>query len=142
MNTSRRLVEIDERLEKIRAEEQALKDERRLMEDQFLRYIEDTPDIVPDSTGHWSQTVGDRTVYLAHETWASVPKEKRAAAVKAMEAEGIGDLVDRTNINSQTLSAWVRELPEDEDGHPILPARLVDFIKVSQPIKVKTRKRS
>lgn len=140
-STARRIAAIDERLDQIRNEEQSLRDERKLLEDQFIKYVEDSPDIVPDKEGRFSMTVGGRTVYLAHETWASVPKELRKAAAARFGRAGLSDLVDRTNINGQTLSAWVRERPVDKDGKPVLPPSLREYVKVSQPIKVKTRKR-
>ena len=63
-------------------------------------------------------TRGGQLFYLSTRTWASPVPERKAELYSWLKDHGFGDLVQET-VNTQTLSAWVREqieeaeLPED-----------------------------
>jgi hypothetical protein len=79
-----------------------------------------------------------RTLYVREELWAGredgVSNEEAASA---LEAAGLGDYAG-IRINTQKLSAYVRELARNEEE---IPAPLKGVIKVSQVYKIGSRAR-
>jgi hypothetical protein len=60
-------------------------------------------------------TVGDRTVYVAEQLWASVSNKERA--IEILEETGYGDYIKPT-YNVQQLSRLLRDLKEQEELPP------------------------
>ncbi|KKM07745.1 hypothetical protein LCGC14_1730930, partial [marine sediment metagenome] len=66
-------------------------------------------------------------------------KESMYDALKTIDDETWSFLVG-DSVNSNSLSARVRECELDDQGMPILPAELVNVIKVSEVFKIGARK--
>lgn len=77
-----------------------------------------------------SMSVGDKTVYLKRELWASVPAGMDLRA--AFTAAGIGHLV-KDGVNVNQLSAHVRQL--DANGEKLPPA-LAALVTVTEKFDV------
>ena len=58
--------------------------------------------------------------------------------IPAIRDAGLGHFVKET-VNTQTLSAWARELDEDEGGMPVLPPELVGKVSVTEKFDVRVR---
>ena len=71
-------------------------------------------------------------VYLHHGVWAS-----------CSDSVGLGGTawswMVKGSVNSNTLSAQVRELPIDEDGKPILPKEVKEHVSISDKWSVRVR---
>ncbi len=71
-------------------------------------------------------------VYLHHGVWAS-----------CSDSVGLGGTswswMVKGSVNSNTLSAQVRELPTDEDGKPILPEEVKEHVNISDKWSVRVR---
>lgn len=116
--------ELDIKVKKVAAE---LKESADLVLDYFQRH------------GMNQFKVDGITVYMARELWAGREDDvSHEQACAALEEAGLGDYAG-PRINSQSLSAHIREL--DAAGDP-LPPPLVGVIKVSEVFKIKTRKSS
>ena len=92
--------------------------------------------------GIQSTNVDGYTVYLNRQLWAGAAngdKEAMFAALKIYPDESWSFLV-RDNVNSQQLSARVRECDLDANGMPILPDELKQVIKVSEVFRIGARK--
>ena len=96
------------------------------LEAQALEYL--------GEEGITSLRINGSTVYLATSTYASL-SENKAAAMNALKAAGVGDLV-RESVNASSLAAWARELRETEEG---IPAALEPHVKVSEVTKLRMR---
>ncbi|KKN45153.1 hypothetical protein LCGC14_0686060 [marine sediment metagenome] len=82
------------------------------------------------------------TIHLIRKIWAAaVNGDKKAmyTALSALDDETWSFLVE-DNVNANRLAARVRECEDDDDGMPILPAELVDVIKVSEVFKIGAQK--
>jgi hypothetical protein len=93
------------------------------------------------------------TVYLQRQIWAGAVKRTIVlpdgtqdevgdpqTTCDALIAAGHAEFV-KQGFNVQTVSAWVRELPIDEEtGDPILPPELVGKINITNVWRVRTRK--
>ena len=94
--------------------------------------------------GVQSTNVDGYTVYLNRQLWAGAAngdKEAMFAALKTYPDESWSFLV-RDNVNTQQLSARVRECELDVNGMPILPNELKQVIKVSEVFRIGARKSS
>ena len=92
--------------------------------------------------GIQSTNVDGYTVYLNRQLWAGATDGHKEAMFKVLKAypdESWSFLV-KDNVNSQQLSARVRECEQDADGMPILPDELQEVIKVSEVFKIGARK--
>ncbi len=89
-------------------------------------------------SGQQSIRINGHTVYLHRQLWAA-PANGADHLHIALKAEGYGDLVE-PKINSQRLSALVREFERDEEGMPIMPGGLHEAIKVTEKYSVRVRK--
>ena len=96
------------------------------LEAQALEYL--------GEEGITSLRINGSTVYLSTSTYASLNDDK-AAAMNALKAAGVGDLV-RESVNASSLAAWARELRETEEG---IPAVLEPHVKVSEVTKLRMR---
>jgi len=91
-------------------------------------------------------TVDDHTVYLHRQLWASVRganEEEKHAACAILEEHGLGWMV-QPSVNSNTLSAWLREQEEAYDSFDDLmqnmPEDLKEVLKISEVYSVRSRK--
>lgn len=85
-----------------------------------------------------------RTIYLYSQLRAGGWKDESGAVhtevtAQALTEAGFDDLVSVT-VNSNTLSAWVREQPRDELNRPILPDGLGDKMTIYTLYDVRVRK--
>lgn len=97
--------------------------------------------------------VNGLTVYIHRQLWASAAKREvtlpdgttemvgdNEAACDALIAAGHAEFVHPA-FNTNTVSAWVRELPEDEEtGMPILPPEVQGKLSVTARYSLRTRK--
>lgn len=91
------------------AESAAVKAEADKMEQELLEAFAES--------GLTSLKVDGSTVYLRRELWASRrPGATPLDVCEAFEKAGMGQFVNQ-NYNSQTVSAWLREL--DASGEPV-----------------------
>jgi len=74
------------------------------------------------------------TIYHTSTVWASIVGDPDAAHA-ALRAEGLGELV-KERVNTQTLSAWVREL-----GVDAIPPSLEPHLKISTRHAARLRRR-
>ena len=89
-------------------------------------------------SGIASIKVDGLTVYLHRQLWAGPIDGNYIAACEALQAVGLGDMVE-PRFNTNTLSAWVRE--RDKEGEA-LPPTLSEAIKVTEQFSIRTRKGS
>lgn len=134
-----RFVELDSRIKKLDAELKELKKERDAMEEPLIDGLVDA--------GIQNLNVAGHTVYIRTQLWASAkdivdPLTGEAigkdwnSALAAVQATGHADLIE-TRINSQRLSALVRELDDTEDG---VPEIMRENLNISEQIKLVVRK--
>jgi hypothetical protein len=130
------------RYAKASKEKRALEEKLKLVED---RLKELDPQVLDHMQRHGitKTTCNGVTIYVARDLWASVAKDDQgdnAAGLDALKAFPATAFMVKDNVNTQTLSSWVRELPANPEGMPILPAEVASAIKVSETFKVRTRK--
>ncbi len=82
-----------------------------------------------------SQKVNGVTLYPHRQVWASHGGDPQRA-VAAMRAAGLDDMV---TVNSQTLSAWVRERQANDEP---LPPVVAEAILVTERVSLRTRRGS
>jgi predicted nuclease with TOPRIM domain len=89
-----------------------------------------------------------RTIYIRRELWASAAEGAEVLLLETLKAIGLGDMV-KEKINTQTLSAYVREVEKDSfNGQAVdpvelikvLPDQLQPALKVTQKFSLRTRK--
>jgi len=109
-----------------------VQDELNLMEPILLEeFLADGTQSVKNSAG--------ATTYLFRQLWAGVEEGSdydRACA--ALRAAGLDDLI-QVRFNSQSLSAYCRELEKDDQGQPVLPASFAGSIKCTERVSVRVR---
>jgi hypothetical protein len=74
------------------------------------------------------RTADGALVSISKKVWASAKDQE--ALNRALIAGGFGWLVKRS-VNSMSLSGWVRELGEDANGDPKLPAAVAPLLNVT-----------
>jgi hypothetical protein len=106
------------------------------MKEQETKYLGEQMDALEDAiredlieAGISSINIDGAKVYINRQIWASPDGEGAFEAMKGVEGF---DILVKPSVNTQSLSAVVRELPKDKDGMPILPAELVGKIKVRE----------
>lgn len=82
-------------------------------------------------------SVHGRTIYLHSLTTASLGMPK---ATELLKANADTEFLVKDNVNAQSLAAWVRELPKDESGDPILPDDLKEAVRVTTIVQVRAVK--
>lgn len=121
------------------AESKRLKAENAKVEEQLI-------DAMIDANIK-SLNIGDRTVFIRSQLWASaadvvneitgeVMGKDWPGAVALLESHGYGELKEE-RVNSQRLSALIRELDNSEDG---IPAEFEQGLKISEKIQLIVRK--
>lgn len=125
--------EIKRRLDVIKAEQEALQEPIQSMMEQM------------EMT---STRIGDVTVYLKRDTWvgrANVEVTGGQIAM-ALRACGLEGFVRSENMNTQSLSAYLREelkglsAAEPTDLRELLPEEIRPLVKVSDKFIVSTRR--
>lgn len=74
------------------------------------------------------------TLYLQRERWAKATDPEALAA--ALRANGLGAMIKPESVNTQTLSAYVRE---QVDGGMEIPADVSAAIEVTEAVRVRGR---
>jgi len=92
--------------------------------------------------GVTSIKLDDATFSTSHKLWASVNSEAGYAhAVEALTACGLGDVVARgSNINSNVLSAAIRELVDQAGEVDALDARLRAALNIHEKFTLSLRR--
>jgi aryl carrier-like protein len=80
--------------------------------------------------------VGGLVVYLTQEVYAAPVNGDHERLAEALARLGLDDLV-ATRVDHVRLSAWVRELRRQGEE---IPAELAELIKVSEVVRLRTRK--
>ncbi len=95
------------------------------------------------SEGIQSHNMDGYTLYLNRQIWAGADgnKEKMMLALKFYPDDSWSFMV-KDSVNSQTLSARVRECERDKDDMPILPEALKSVIKIAEVFRIGARKAS
>ena len=124
----KRFVELDGEIDRADAALKALKEERAQLVDQLLDGFADA--------GMTNVTIGNHTVYTTRQTWAGVDPEKKEEAKEALRAYGLDAFV-KEQVNSQQLSAWVRERREADEG---IPPAIADVIRITEKWDVRVRR--
>lgn len=148
-----RLAEIDKKIKEHESEILKLKAKRAPLAEQVLNYM--------SAHSIQSQAVNGRTVYVAHEIWASKLDEESGGLtmpsfVAAVQENGMPELA---TYSPQRLTAWTRELRHEReaelqtegktsgevmellaDSKSYLPLWLAPHVKVSEVDKIKSRK--
>ncbi len=75
----------------------------------------------------------DGLVFIYHQSWASCNQ------TEALKDTAWGWLV-KPNVNSQMISAVVRELDKDEEGQPILPEEVRQLVTVTEKWSIRVKK--
>ena len=89
-----------------------------------------------ESSGTTQQRINGRLVHLRRDVYAGTAD--RAALVAWLEGNDFGDLV---SVNTQTLSAWVKEqfASDDPAALPVLPDDLAGLININESYSIRTR---
>jgi hypothetical protein len=110
------------------AEADAFKEEANAIEAELIEAFADA--------GLQNVNIDGRTVYLHRSVFAMRrPGVTAEDVIEALRADGAGDLV-RDTVNANTLSAWVRELCEDDDA-PGLPEHAAAVLEPGEKFSVR-----
>lgn len=124
----RRYKELKEAQAASEAEAKAIKDEANKLEAELIDDFAEA--------GVQNINVDGKTIYLHRSVFAQRCPGVDAEDVKAaLIAAGAGDLITDT-INANTLSAWVRELTEDDDAKG-LPPEVVGILEPGERYAVR-----
>jgi hypothetical protein len=104
-----------------------IKERRQELEEKLLSQFEES--------GVQSMRVNGMTVYMHRQLWANHNGDKETT-VQALRASGLGDMIYET-FNSQTLSAWVREM---EDIDTEIPEAVRPHLKLSERFSIRTQR--
>jgi hypothetical protein len=129
MNTDelKRFVMIESRRRELETEIEALRAEAAQLEQALLPQFE--------HAGVDRISLDRRTVYVERKLWAKAKDGDKAAVCKALRRARMGDYIEET-FNTNSLSAYVREL--DREERP-LPPTLAAVLDVSEVFKLRTR---
>ena len=153
-----RIAEIDVRRKLHKAATDALEAERGGLEEQLLDLLADAglssvrtaPQVVtaPDDgqsfnggcSGCQAVAIAPTTVHARRDLWLAAPNG-RDHAIAGLRRAGAGILVAEA-YNSQSASAWMRELPRTAkpEDLPIFPAAAGDDLGVSEKYSIRTRR--
>lgn len=112
------------------AEGKAIKDEANLLEGELVEAFSEAQ--------MQNVNLDGKTVYLHRSTFAQRKAGVETEDLKAgLRAAGADDLITET-VNAQTLSAYVRELTEDDDA-PGLPEPLVDLLELGERYAIRIK---
>ena len=130
MNTEelKRFVALEEQRHQLEAEIDTIKAESAELEGRLLPQFE--------QSGMERVAIDGRTVYVERKLWAKAKDGDKPAVCKALKRCRLGDYVEET-FNSNSLSAYVRELDREERK---MPPSLAAVLDVSEVYKLRTRK--
>lgn len=123
-----RLIELDEKKKRLDAESKDAAGTIAEIKTTILALME--------QSGVQRLTMRGKTAYLHRQLWAKAKESERSRAIDALHAAGLSEMVYET-FNTNTLSAHVRELPQDEDGMPIMPPALEAGVEISEKFDVR-----
>ena len=135
-----RFIELDAARKAKEGEVDAIKEELAQLEPQIMERFE--------NAGMQSMKSSNGvTVYIARQVWASPREGNHAGLVSALQSIGLNDMV-KTQCNTQTLSAYVREVEKEifgENSSPDdlikkLPEAIQPFIAITEKFAIKARK--
>lgn len=112
--------------------------EKRELESRLKEIADERGEIEKGLLDDWAEQgvqrirQNDHTVYLDSRLSASIKPEDKGRAADVFEAEGLHDML---TVYSQTLSAWVREVGEEE-----IPERVKEIINVNTVYSIRTRR--
>lgn len=128
-----------ERTKELEAELKQMKSER---DEMFRALLERMLAIEVDGEPSPMQQISaaGQVLYVYRTLVASVVDGDHDGLNDAMKKAGFEDLV-RQRIMPQTLSAWVRELEQDENGNPVFPTpELYDVLEVKEIVQLRAKK--
>jgi hypothetical protein len=130
MNTEelKRFVALEEQRHQLEAEIDTIKAEAAELEGRLLPQFE--------QSGTERIAIDGRTVYVERKLWAKPKDGDKPAVCKALKRCHLGDYVEET-FNSNSLSAYVRELDREERT---MPPTLAAVLDVSEVYKLRTRR--
>lgn len=117
----------------------SLADTERELKRQLEEIQKEKAALEPQILDYWiehdieGQKVNGVTLYPHRQVWASHGGDPQRA-VAAMRAAGMDDLI---TVNSQTLSAWVRERRANDEP---LPPEVAEAILVTERVSLRTRR--
>lgn len=126
IEAARRVVALDNRKAELESELDEVKAERARLQEQLIDQMAEK--------GLQSLNADGRTVYIRREIWASAQDVSELSEFPATAA------FVKPSVNGQTLSAYVRELPRDDEDNPIVPEEIKDAVRVSVVHKIGSRK--
>ena len=126
--TLKRLLKLDAEKKELEKKLEKVKETRKEVEGRLLTQFE--------KAGMRSANVDGKTVYIHKQLWAS-PKDGRTAVCDALRELGMGDEYVVENFNTNSLSAYVRELDAQEEE---LPEKLSAVIDVVAKFALRVRK--
>ena len=124
----KRLVTINAELKELSEQEKKLKEEREKIEPLILDYFAEE--------GIEKITVTGMTLFPVKEIWASLTKGNKEG-LKILREHGLEDYIYET-VNSQSISAFVREFERNEEE---IPDWVHKALNVSEKFRVRVRKR-
>ena len=116
------------RLRELKAEQSQLNDRQRTLQETLLTEFE--------QLGMENTRIDGTTVYVHRQTWAKPAGGDHPTLAAALKELGMPELAKET-VNSQTLSAYVRELESVDEP---LPDRLKPLIEISEVFSLRTRR--
>ena len=123
-----------DRLSDLRGRKRELEDSLKVINAEIERVeAEMVQEMLQEEVQSFSR--GGQLFYLSSRTWASPVPERKADLYAWLKDHGFGDLVQET-VNSQTLSAWVREQTEEAE----LPEDLRQLVNVYEKQTVNIRR--
>jgi hypothetical protein len=142
INTVKRYAALVEKKATAKAELQAAEAELKQQEELVVLYFQ--------NQGVPSITVGNRTIHLRRELWASIKPGLDMDKVRAtLESIGLGDLC-KNAVNRSTLSSEIRTYDARLEGNEkgdveallkTLPPELAEIVNVSESFKIGATKR-
>lgn len=84
-------------------------------------------------------TVDGMTVFISKRVWATPAKDKEDLIV-ALALNSETAWLTPQGYNANTLSAWMKELPVDDEGEIVIPDHLKDVLKANEVFQIKGRK--
>lgn len=122
---TKRFVELTERERELKSSLSDIDQEKSLIEKQILDHWV--------NNGIEGQRVSGNTLYVHTQTWASHGGDPQRA-VAAMRAAGLDDLI---TVNSQTLSAYVRERLANDEA---IPPEIAGAILITERTSLRARR--
>lgn len=121
-----RLIELDERRHELEGQLDQIKYERKVLEERLMEQWAEA------GVQHVRQN--GMTVYLRRDVWAGIDAEYKTSAPYAFMRADLGHML---SVNSQTLSAYVRELERKGEE---APEDIRQLIRTTEQFSIRTRR--